>query len=114
MACRVKGVGIASDQPTDDGDVSESPAQASGFTMRPGALSAVSTASAAKLIDQVGSNGSGTESGQSGHVATAIEKDLEIVKMQQDAPPCPDCGSLTVRSGACYKCMQCGSSLGCS
>jgi len=31
-----------------------------------------------------------------------------------DAPVCADCGSSTVRSGACYKCMNCGSTTGCS
>ena len=31
-----------------------------------------------------------------------------------DAPPCTDCGSLMVRSGACYKCMNCGGTSGCS
>jgi len=30
-----------------------------------------------------------------------------------DSPACPDCGSITVRSGACYKCMNCGSTTGC-
>jgi ribonucleoside-diphosphate reductase alpha chain len=33
---------------------------------------------------------------------------------QADAPPCPDCGSIMVRNGACYKCMNCGSTSGCS
>jgi ribonucleoside-diphosphate reductase alpha chain len=33
---------------------------------------------------------------------------------QSDAPSCPNCGSITVRNGACYKCMNCGESLGCS
>ena len=32
----------------------------------------------------------------------------------QDAPPCPTCGSITVRNGACYKCLNCGSTTGCS
>ncbi len=32
----------------------------------------------------------------------------------QDAPVCFDCGSLMVRSGACYKCLNCGSTSGCS
>jgi ribonucleoside-diphosphate reductase alpha chain len=31
-----------------------------------------------------------------------------------DSPACPDCGAITVRSGACYKCMNCGSTTGCS
>ncbi|HTD66415.1 MAG TPA: vitamin B12-dependent ribonucleotide reductase, partial [Candidatus Limnocylindria bacterium] len=33
---------------------------------------------------------------------------------QMDAPTCPNCGSVTVRNGACYKCNNCGESLGCS
>ncbi|HET7755548.1 MAG TPA: vitamin B12-dependent ribonucleotide reductase [Anaeromyxobacteraceae bacterium] len=33
---------------------------------------------------------------------------------QPDAPPCPNCGSITVRNGACYKCMVCGTTTGCS
>jgi ribonucleoside-diphosphate reductase alpha chain len=33
---------------------------------------------------------------------------------QQDAPPCPDCGCIMVRNGACYKCMNCGTTSGCS
>ena len=34
--------------------------------------------------------------------------------LQGDAPPCPECGQITVRNGTCYKCMNCGASLGCS
>ncbi|MCZ7617165.1 MAG: vitamin B12-dependent ribonucleotide reductase [Myxococcota bacterium] len=33
---------------------------------------------------------------------------------QSDAPSCSDCGSITVRNGACYKCANCGLSMGCS
>jgi len=33
---------------------------------------------------------------------------------QLDAPTCPNCGHTTVRNGACYKCNNCGDSLGCS
>jgi ribonucleoside-diphosphate reductase alpha chain len=31
-----------------------------------------------------------------------------------DAPPCPRCGYLTVRSGTCHKCENCGDTTGCS
>ena len=34
--------------------------------------------------------------------------------MQGDAPACNVCGHITVRSGTCYKCLNCGNSLGCS
>lgn len=33
---------------------------------------------------------------------------------QADSPSCPSCGSITVRSGSCYKCMNCGTTTGCS
>ena len=32
----------------------------------------------------------------------------------EDAPPCPDCGSIMVRNAACYKCLNCGTTSGCS
>ena len=32
---------------------------------------------------------------------------------QEDAPPCPNCGSITVRSGSCYSCPNCGNTSGC-
>jgi ribonucleoside-diphosphate reductase alpha chain len=34
--------------------------------------------------------------------------------MQSDAPACNTCGHITVRSGTCYKCLNCGNSMGCS
>jgi len=34
--------------------------------------------------------------------------------MQADAPACDVCGSITVRSGTCYKCLNCGTQGGCS
>jgi len=33
---------------------------------------------------------------------------------QEDAPACSDCGSIMVRNGTCYKCLNCGSTSGCS
>ena len=33
---------------------------------------------------------------------------------QEDAPACDSCGAITVRSGTCYKCLNCGASMGCS
>ncbi|HET9057727.1 MAG TPA: vitamin B12-dependent ribonucleotide reductase [Chitinophagaceae bacterium] len=34
--------------------------------------------------------------------------------MQSDAPSCNVCGHITIRSGTCYKCLNCGNSMGCS
>jgi ribonucleoside-diphosphate reductase alpha chain len=35
-------------------------------------------------------------------------------KMMGDAPFCNQCGHTTVRNGVCYKCLNCGNTLGCS
>jgi len=39
---------------------------------------------------------------------------VNIFVNQADAPSCPNCGHIAVRNGACYKCLNCGESLGCS
>jgi len=37
-----------------------------------------------------------------------------LSSMMGDAPVCGTCGHITIRSGSCYKCLNCGSSVGCS
>lgn len=37
-----------------------------------------------------------------------------LSSMMGDAPVCSTCGHITIRSGSCYKCLNCGSSVGCS
>ena len=36
------------------------------------------------------------------------------MRAQSDAPPCHYCGSIMTRNGSCYRCMNCGSTSGCS
>ena len=43
--------------------------------------------------------------------AAALSKALDSLG---DAPACDSCGTITVRSGTCYKCLNCGASMGCS
>jgi ribonucleoside-diphosphate reductase alpha chain len=33
---------------------------------------------------------------------------------QADAPSCSDCGAIMIRNGSCYKCLNCGTTSGCS
>ncbi len=40
--------------------------------------------------------------------------DEHLGEMMGDAPMCDQCGHITVRNGACYKCLNCGNSMGCS
>ena len=46
--------------------------------------------------------------------AVADPLSLSSTAAQGDAPACDVCGSITVRSGTCYKCLNCGNSMGCS
>ncbi|MBJ7594181.1 MAG: vitamin B12-dependent ribonucleotide reductase [Candidatus Dormibacteraeota bacterium] len=46
--------------------------------------------------------------------AAPMENALGAFVNQGDAPSCSECGSLMVRSGACYKCHNCGATSGCS
>jgi ribonucleoside-diphosphate reductase alpha chain len=66
------------------------------------ALSAPSAATGTNGVHKNGANGSNGANGLGGFVNS------------DDAPPCPNCGSITVRNGACYKCVNCGSTTGCS
>ena len=47
---------------------------------------------------------------EAGNAAKALS---EIVNLG-DAPTCQFCGSLMVRNGSCYRCMECGGTSGCS
>ena len=42
------------------------------------------------------------------------EQDRQFAHFQCDAPACDNCGALTVRCGTCYRCFNCGNSMGCS
>ncbi len=88
----------AATQPYLPGVEPASPKRAGQKTIEAKALPAAEAAPRANGVN--GANGANGTNG-------AVEK-------QTDAPPCPTCGSITVRNGACYKCMNCGSTTGCS
>ena len=46
--------------------------------------------------------------------ATPAKSAFAAMQNQEDAPPCSTCGSIMVRSGACYKCTNCGTTSGCA
>ena len=57
--------------------------------------------------------GSTQAAGQRGpRPADALSEQLS--QLMGDAPFCDVCGHITVRNGSCYKCLNCGNSLGCS
>ena len=46
--------------------------------------------------------------------ASSSSFSVAMQNAQADAPACDSCGATTVRSGTCYKCLNCGASMGCS
>jgi len=64
-----------------------------------------------------GGNGSGGNTSAGGDAAaggTQSSLQSSMQTLQADAPACDVCGTITVRNGTCYKCMNCGNSMGCS
>ncbi|MDA8237034.1 MAG: hypothetical protein M0T75_03960, partial [Chloroflexi bacterium] len=64
-------------------------------------------------------NGNGNGSGKgkragASAIAASLGAERAAFKIQEDAPSCADCGSIMVRNGSCYKCLNCGSTSGCS
>jgi ribonucleoside-diphosphate reductase alpha chain len=51
---------------------------------------------------------------QSEHRGALAALDAHLDELMGDAPVCDGCGHITVRNGACYKCLNCGNSMGCS
>ncbi len=88
------------------------------------------TASAAGAAPSVAADappaGEGPKNGSNGHAAPSKGAARSIgmqlgsrtqrvaFQAQADAPSCADCGSIMVRNGSCYKCLNCGSTSGCS
>ena len=51
---------------------------------------------------------------QTVRTAAANALDQSNAALMGDAPACDGCGSITVRNGTCYRCLNCGNSMGCS
>ncbi len=47
-------------------------------------------------------------------VSPMNDRTEQLKHLMGDAPPCSQCGSVTIRDGACYRCDNCGHSEGCS
>ena len=64
----------------------------------------------------MGGNGDLSLEGPSAAALPSSQEGMQqqLADMMGDAPMCDNCGHLTVRNGSCYRCLNCGSSLGCS
>ncbi len=69
----------------------------------------------ANLIGALVGSGVAEASGPSQSEVKVLEQfNAQFAHFSSDAPACDVCGSLTVRNGTCYKCFNCGNSMGCS
>ncbi|HET7496003.1 MAG TPA: vitamin B12-dependent ribonucleotide reductase [Candidatus Limnocylindrales bacterium] len=59
-------------------------------------------------------NGNGGGGGSAGAITMSLGATKVSFQTQADAPSCAECGSIMVRNGSCYKCLNCGSTSGCS
>ncbi|MCX5646601.1 MAG: vitamin B12-dependent ribonucleotide reductase [Phycisphaerae bacterium] len=55
-----------------------------------------------------------TDEAQQAEAAVMQQFNAQFEHFGDDAPACDICGSITVRNGTCYKCFNCGNSMGCS
>jgi len=62
-----------------------------------------------KSLEDVAAMAAGASRG-----AALMDEEHRVYSTQSDAPPCPDCGMIMVRNAACYRCVNCGLSYGCS
>ncbi len=83
-------------------------------TLPDGAADAKEAAVLKEVAQQVvqGTKAMAAAAGGSPRITMEVEK--AVYQRQADSPPCPVCGSVTVRSGSCYKCENCGATTGCS
>jgi ribonucleoside-diphosphate reductase alpha chain len=75
-----------------------------------------STTTPEQLLLDVTQSAGASAAKQADAIATVHAKKSQFaaIQNQEDAPPCSTCGSIMVRSGACYKCPNCGTTSGCA
>jgi ribonucleoside-diphosphate reductase alpha chain len=66
-----------------------------------------------RVVTMVGSVIAGDAQLQS-EAAIIQQLNDQFQRFQDDAPACDICGAITVRNGMCYRCYNCGNSMGCS
>jgi ribonucleoside-diphosphate reductase alpha chain len=76
--------------------------------------SARPSSSTASGSSPVPSGSASVASGSSRKDTRPRTTEFAAIQNQEDAPPCSTCGSIMIRSGACYKCANCGTTSGCA
>lgn len=82
-------------------------------TTFPGGKAAIAAAPAAPA-EKKGDQPSNQADAPKGDKKDVTTVDEQFEHFMDDAPACDICGAITVRNGACYRCFNCGNSMGCS
>ena len=118
-------VNVKEDITCTDPSSTDAPAKTAGSPMNdstsPSSSSAMAARSSSSLEAEVKDtlttsvNPDGSVSTTKVHSESARSMlDQSNAALMGDAPACDTCGSITVRNGTCYKCLNCGNSMGCS
>ncbi len=105
--CHVKPVPAPTAGPTDHAAESATPSPGA-VSMAPPSLTYTPQALAKAAVEAEGTSSFHSAGGGPGSL------DAQLEEMMGDAPVCDVCGHITVRNGACYRCLNCGNSMGCS
>jgi ribonucleoside-diphosphate reductase alpha chain len=99
-------------KPTEDQDlaINRKPGVPVQMDMTPKLVESSALANAHKMVSE--ELPVAAKDGAAPGTAGALSAHLQT--MMGDAPFCSSCGHTTVRNGACYKCLNCGNSMGCS
>ena len=93
-----------------------------GGTLRPTAVATATSdgsGAASTILPVVATNGHVNGNGHAKAASNPLSASLGATtrvafSVSADSPSCADCGSIMVRNGSCYKCLNCGSTSGCS
>jgi ribonucleoside-diphosphate reductase alpha chain len=72
----------------------------------------VAAAHKVEVIDATKTNGHSNGNGKH-HARVGTTADYHFIA-RTDAPTCPECGSIMIPNGSCHKCVNCGTTSGCS
>jgi ribonucleoside-diphosphate reductase alpha chain len=105
-------------QPSDDAPKATAVAAEPTESAKPAAEPLAVIATNGSLANGHAANGNGAAKASNGGSTAPISLNFGNTKVsfqtQADAPSCAACGSIMVRNGSCYKCLNCGSTSGCS
>ena len=88
---------------------------ASGDLKRVSEIVATGQSTKVEVIDATKAHGgSGAHANGNGHGAHANGNGNYSFIARTDAPTCPECGSIMIPNGSCHKCVNCGTTSGCS